>query len=153
MSLNANMRKIQDDIEREIPKLGTRLDAPAMADDSIRRMRHVIRAEALRCTKRNALRRAVRPWIGLAAAALLAAALKLPAPARYEPFAALEPDADPNQVVSEWEANYDDTSRRITWLRAGWPMADIERVEGTDQDDALDVIEDSFQQLEELLGA
>jgi hypothetical protein len=153
--MNPQLEQLERQIGRQLAELTPDLDAPAPRPECIAQLKVRVDAEARRLRRRQRRLVAARPWIGVAAAVLLAIGLSLP-PAAGPGELVIGPVQDADAAFVGWLDALDQSEERFAalleedWLLNGSVPAGEENGEGIDP---LDSLEQSLESFERMIGA
>lgn len=152
--MKPELKQLEREVERQLAELGEHLRAPGPSARCIASVRSAVSAEARRLRQRQRRLVLLRPWAGIAAAALLVLGLSLPR--AFEASAvAVDLGEDADAIVVGWVDALVDSGEQFTrlleedWLLNGSGAGD----ESTDGVDPLDSLEESLDSFAQLIGA
>ena len=146
--MNAEFRQRERELDRQLAAIAPHLDAPAPGEECIAHLRQAVDQEAQRLGRRRKLLVRARPWLGAAAALLLAVGLSLPTETgtHAPPVAAGD---NPDEAFTNWVDALGESGEQFTrLLDDNWLL----NASGTDGGENGEVV-DPFDSLEESLQA
>lgn len=151
--MTADMEHLERDVERQFAELGRLLDATPSAG-AVERVKSAVDSELARLHRRDRLASVLRPWVGAAAAVLLAVGLATPR-AAHPTDSLLALSDNPEQAFSGWVKALDESGEQFAALLDDDWILDAYGAFGDDDGadiDPLDSLEESFESLERMIG-
>ena len=153
--MNAQFEKLQRKIDRQLAALAPHLRAPALSPQRLASINAALADELRRLQRRQRYLVALRPWVAVAAAVLLAVGFNLPRGSRLlAPGLGLNESAE--LALADWADALGESGERFTRLfDEDWVLDDF----GAGADDGgmggdpLDSLRESLESFEQMIGA
>lgn len=153
--MNEEFKQLEREIERQLAGLAPYLGRPSARPESVDAVKAAVGEEARRLGRRERRRLALRPLVGVAAAALLMVGLSLPQRVG-QPGPAFELAADADATLADWVDALAESGEQFTrLLEEDWRFDGLgsEVDENGENSDPIDSLEESLQAFEQMMEA